>query len=432
MIAKVEIAEKEEFPLIRFEEQKEFERKEILDGKEIIYLKYKEGKEIFFGSKTYEVYKKYKAKCIDLKNVKNKKEFLEGFLLTSYKFSKYKRFEEERVKVLNVGREELIKAKIICSAVDFARDISNEPSNKINPSTFVKEIEKLFEEEPSVLVEVLDEKDIEREGLEGIISIGNSSKNKPRLLILKYLPVDKKPIALLGKGVTFDAGGLNIKPAEFMYDMNKDKSGAAVVASTIYAISKLRIPINLIGVIPLVENVISENSCKPGDIIKIGNKTVEIVHTDAEGRIILADAIEYSKRFDPEIIITVATLTGAQIVALGYLIAAFYCNDKELSKKVIAASRKTKEYVWKMPLPKFYEKLLIKGEISDIKNVPSVTSREAGSIVGALFLKQFIDRKWIHFDIAGPAILNRDWYFLRKGATGFGVRLLVEFLQSLA
>ena len=432
MIAKVEIAEKEEFPLIKFEEQKEFERKEILDGKEIIYLKYKGGKEIFLGSKTYEVYKKYKAKCIDLKNVKNKKEFLEGFLLTSYKFSKYKKFEEETVKVLNVEREELIKAKIICSAVNFARDISNEPSNKVNPSTFVKEVEKLFEEEPNVLIEVLDENDIEREKLEGIITIGNSSKNKPKVLILKYLPTNKKPIVLIGKGVTFDAGGLNLKQPEFMYDMNKDKSGAAVVVSTIYAISKLRIPINLIGIAPLVENVISENSCKPGDIIKIGNKTVEIVHTDAEGRIILADAIEYSKRFDPEIIITVATLTGAQIVALGYLIAAFYCNDKELSKKVIVASKRTREYVWKMPLPKFYERLLIRGEISDIKNVPSINSREAGSIVGALFLKQFIDRRWIHFDIAGPAIINKDWYFLRKGATGFGVRLLVEFLQSLA
>jgi leucyl aminopeptidase len=433
MIAKIEIVEKEEFPLIRFSlDQKEFERKEIVENKEIIYLKYKEGKEIFLGSKAYEAFKKYKAKCIDLKNIKDQKSFVEGFLLSSYVFTKYKEKREEIIKILNAKREEIIKAKIICNAVNFARDISNEPSNKINPETFVKEVEKFFEEEPTVLIEILNENDLEREKLEGILTIGNSSKNKPRVLILKYLPTDKKPIVLIGKGVTFDAGGLNIKPAEAMYEMNKDKSGAAVVASTIYAISKLKLPINVIGVIPLVENVISENSCKPGDIIRIGNKTVEIVHTDAEGRIILADAVEFSKRFNPEIIITIATLTGAQIVALGYLIAAFYSNDKELTRKVLEASKKTKEFVWKMPLPKFYEKLLIKGEISDIKNVPSVTSREAGSIVGALFIKQFIDRKWIHLDIAGPAIINKDWYFLKKGGTGFGTRLLIQLLESLA
>ncbi|MEM0480979.1 MAG: leucyl aminopeptidase family protein [Candidatus Aenigmatarchaeota archaeon] len=429
------IVEKEEYPLIKLDsQQKEKIKREIVNGNEIFKLKYKKGYEIFIGSKILEIIKKFEiSPCIDFSNVEDQKSLIEGLMLSAYEFSKYKKEEKEiTVKLLNVDKLQFQKARIISKAVYIARDLANEPSNKLYPQKFVEEVEKIFEGEFEVLTEVLDEKDLEREGLEGILAVGNSSENKPRLLILKYLPEkNKRPIVIIGKGVTFDTGGYNLKPSEAIYDMNKDKSGAAAVVGIIYAVSKLKLPINVIGIIPLVENAVSGKAIKPGDVIKIGNKTVEIVNTDAEGRLIIADAIVYSKRFEPEIIIDLATLTGAQVVALGKLISAFYSNDKELSRKLFEASKKTKEFVWKMPLPKFYEKM-IKGEISDIKNLPSITSREAGSIIGALFIKQFVDTKWIHLDIAGPAILDKDWYFMKKGGSGYGVRLIVELLQSLA
>ena len=188
---------------------------------------------------------------------------------------------------------------------------------------------------------------------------------------------------------------------------------------------------NLVGIIPLVENVPSSTSTKPGDIIKMfDGKTVEIVNTDAEGRLIVADSIAFAeKEFKPEYIIDIATLTGAQIVSLGYRIGAIFSNDKDLRKELIACGKKTKEYLWLLPLPKFYEED-IKGEISDLKNLKDSKSRDAGCIIGALFLKQFVKKaKWAHLDVAGPIISPKKWEWYPKGGSGFGVRLLIEWLK---
>ncbi len=303
----------------------------------------------------------------------------------------------------------------------------------MNPVTFAERVVEIFSNYKNVIVEVLNERDLEREKLNAILAIGNSSVNKPRLIVIKYLPKkDEKPIVLIGKGVCFDAGGLDIKPAEYMIDMKSDKSGAANVVAIIKLLADFNVQKNVIGILPLVENVISERATKPSDIIKIGDKTVEIVSTDAEGRLIIADAIEYSKRFNPSLYIILATLTGAQIVALGYKIAALYTNDKEIRKKIMKISREEKEFVWPMPLPKFYKKL-IKGDSTDLKNLPSINSKEAGSIIGALFIREFIgNNKFVYLDIAGPAIYPKDELWIKKGASGFGVRLIANLIQSLS
>ncbi|MEM5828496.1 MAG: leucyl aminopeptidase family protein [Candidatus Aenigmatarchaeota archaeon] len=442
---KIELSDKKLYPLIEIVKDERF-GKDFLRGfnfkisyenqNQIIYVSYLRN-EMKLASKVLDLIKNLKLKevCIDFSNLNSKKLFVESLYLSAYEFDKYKsKKQKEAIKIYAYGMDKLefIEAKIISKAVYIARDLGNEPANESYPEAFVRKVYEIFEEEPNVLIEVLDEKDLERENLKGILLVGNSSIHKPRLLILKYFGLEKnvKPIMLVGKGVCFDAGGINVKPAEYMYTMHIDKSGAANVVGIFYAVAKLKIPINLIGLIPLVENVISENSMKPGDIEKIGDKYVEIVHTDAEGRLILADAIQYGiKKFDPEIIVDMATLTGAQIVALGYKIAALYSNDNEIAKELFKIGKEIKEYVWRMPLPPFYKEL-IKSERADIKNVPSPSSREAGSIVGAMFIKEFVrNKKWVHLDIAGPAIYPKKEDWLSKDATGFGVRLIINFLQ---
>ncbi|MEM5871054.1 MAG: leucyl aminopeptidase family protein [Candidatus Aenigmatarchaeota archaeon] len=449
---KLEIAIEKEYPLVeiikdeRFGKDflKEFRFKIVEEekGKQIIYVSFMKN-EMILASKIYELINNLNLEkvCISIENLNEnlkKENFIESLYLSAYEFDKYKSKKKEKkiyIKIFGIDKTSLTKSKIISQAVYIARDLGNEPSNKLYPQAFVEKVYEIFEEVPNVYIDVLNEKDLEREKLEGILAIGNSSKNKPRLLILKYFQAEdknKKPIMLVGKGLCFDAGGINVKPAEYMYEMFADKSGAAAIVGIFYAISKLNLPLNVVGLIPLAENIISENAIKQSDIIKIGDKYVEIVHTDAEGRIVLADAIQYGiKKFDPELIIDVATLTGAQIVALGYKIAAMYSNDNQLSKKLFEIGKKKREYVWRMPLPSFYREL-IKSERADLANVRSPTSREAGSIVGALFIREFVkNKKWIHLDIAGPAIYPRKENWINKYATGFGVRLLTEFLLSL-
>lgn len=447
---KVEATSEKEYPLIEIIKDERF-GKEFLrefnfkiiekEKQEIIYVSYLKN-EMKLASKIFELVKNLRLEkvCINIGTIEEeikKENFIESLYLSAYEFEKYKTKKNEQkifIKIFGIEKNTLVKSKIVSQSVYIARDLGNEPSNKLYPQAFVEKVYEIFEESPNVYLEVLDEKDLEREKLEGILAVGNSSKNKPRVLILKYFNAknkEEKPILLIGKGLCFDAGGINIKPSEFMYEMYADKSGAAAVVGVFYGISKLNIPINLVGILPLVENIISESSMKPSDIIKIGDKYVEIVHTDAEGRLIIADAIQYGiRKFNPEIIIDLATLTGAQIVALGYKIAALYSNDNRLAQKIFFIGKKKREYVWRLPLPNFYQEL-IKSERADIANIKSPTSREAGSIVGALFIREFVKkRKWIHLDIAGPAIFPRKEDWINKGATGFGVRLLLEFLTS--
>jgi len=441
---KIHLVQERFYPCIEFVSDERF-GKEFLKGFNFKIVEEDKNQKIYvsliknemkLASKVLELIKNLKLTnvCIDFGKLKTKNLFLESLYLSAYEFDKYKTKREQteiKIGIYGMEKSEFIISKIISKAVYIARDLGNEPANKLYPQAFVEKVYQIFEEEPNVLIEVLDEYQLEKEGLKGILMVGNSSVHKPRLLILKYQGSNSKPIMLVGKGITFDAGGVNVKPAEFMYTMHADKSGAANVVGIFYAISKLKIPINLIGLIPLAENVISESSYKPGDIEKIGDKYVEIVHTDAEGRLLLADAIQYGiKRFDPELVISMATLTGAQIVALGYKIAALYSNDNQIAKELFKIGKEIKEYVWRMPMPPFY-KNLIKSERADIKNVPSPSSREAGSIVGAMFIKEFAkDKKFVHLDIAGPAIYPKKEDWMCKDATGFGTRLLTYFFMK--
>ncbi|MEM0243373.1 MAG: leucyl aminopeptidase family protein [Candidatus Aenigmatarchaeota archaeon] len=450
---KVEMALEKEYPLIEIIADERF-GKDFLKGFNFKIVEEEKGKQIIYvsllknemklASKIIEIinFLKIDKVCIDVSilstNIK-KENFVESLYLSSYEFTTYKTKKDERkviIKVYGIDRVALSKTKILSKAVYIARDLGNEPSNKLYPQAFVERVYEIFEDSPDIYIESLNEIDLEREKLEGILSVGNSSKNKPRLLILKYFRAEdrnQKPILLVGKGICFDAGGINVKPAEYMVDMYADKSGAAVVVGILYAVSKLGLPINIVATIPLAENVISESSIKQSDIIRIGDKNVEIVHTDAEGRLLIADAIQYGiKKFNPILIIDIATLTGAQIVALGYKIAALFSNDTEMSKKMFEVSKRKREYVWKMPIPNFYREL-IKSERADIVNIKSPSSRDAGSIVGALFIKEFVkDKKWIHLDVAGPAISPKKDGWINKGSTGFGVRLITEFLLEIS
>ncbi len=245
------------------------------------------------------------------------------------------------------------------------------------------------------------------------------------------MPGAKKTVALVGKGVTFDSGGLNIKTGGYMADMKSDMSGAAAVAATLVTAARLKQKINLIGAIPIVENMLSGRATRPGDIIKsYTGKTVEIGNTDAEGRLILVDAMAYAiKKYKPQITIDLATLTGACVVALGDNIAGVFSDDDELAGAITSAGEITHERCWRLPLPEDYKEML-KSDFADINNMPS--SRYGGAITAALFISEFVDKtRWAHIDIAGPAYIKKDNAYCGPGGTGFGVRLLMEVLDKL-
>lgn len=448
MKVEIKVVKEKGYPLVLpiTKKEKKFEKEFFEDiqfrrvfekGKEIIYGSFKKNEDLKFGARLIKFLKIEKVKKVWIDCSKLNSRFLvEGILLASYEFNKYKKKKkEEKIEVflVNGKKEEVKLAKLISEAVYFARDLENEPANKLYPAKFVEIAKKKLKGMKKIKIKVFDEKELEKKGFGGIIAVGKGSSNKPRFLVIEYKGNGKeRSIALVGKGVCFDAGGIHLKPSGYIEDMKMDMSGAAVVLSLIWLASKTNLKINLVGAIPLVENVPSANATKPGDIIKMyDGQTVEVVNTDAEGRLILADALAYvEKNYKPKLIIDFATLTGSIIVALGYYIAGIFGNDKENILKLIKIGKKVKEYVWKLPLPKFYEEL-IKGEISDLKNIVSPNYRGAGSITAALFLKQFVKKsKWIHLDIAGTSIFDKEWEWMTKGGTGFGIRLIFEFLKK--
>jgi leucyl aminopeptidase len=275
---------------------------------------------------------------------------------------------------------------------------------------------------------VLDEFEIKDLGMGGVIGVSQGSARPPRFIILEYGSQSKKPVVLVGKGVTFDTGGISIKPAASMSEMKMDMSGAAAVIGTFEAVSRLKMPVHIVGLIPAVENMPSGTSVRPGDILRHFNgKTSEVDNTDAEGRLILADALGYAEKYKPSAVIDLATLTGAVVVALGHYATGMMGNDDKLMKTLKIAGEKTYERVWRLPMFDEYEKL-IKSDVADVKNVGG---RWAGAITAAWFLKKFIgDYKWTHLDIAGTAILEENLDYAPKGGSGVGVRLLTEFLKN--
>lgn len=358
-----------------------------------------------------------------------------GSTLAQYRFGKYRtksQPDEVSIHYLSGSEGVLKKARAIAEAVNFARDLGNEPAGSLSPAMFVKAVKQKFKGLP-VEIGVLDEKDLEEQGFGGIIGVGKGSVNPPRLLTARYTGSGERPIALVGKGVVFDSGGINLKPSDGGIErMYSDKCGAADVISVTLGAALLALRADLIAIAPLVENMPSGGALKPGDIIKTySGKTVEVLNTDAEGRLILADALAYAQQeFNPVALIDVATLTGTKVQALGSRIGAVMGNNQELVNSIVGAGDRTCEPYWQLPLPAFYQDLL-KSERADIRNVVGSGFREAGAIIAGLFLNEFVkETPWAHLDIAGSALANSDSGWTARGATGFSVRSLLELAET--
>ncbi|MEW6738944.1 MAG: leucyl aminopeptidase [Nitrospirota bacterium] len=359
--------------------------------------------------------------------------FIEGGLLSLYKFEKYKKSENSKeIKTATIlGTDKDIPLKWLqtsVSAVNFAKDLVNTPSNDMTP-TVLSNVAKSISGK-KIKVKVLEKKDIEKEGMGAYLSVSKGSAEPPKLIIVEYKGGKGGPLALVGKSITFDSGGISLKPAEGMEKMKYDMSGGASVLAIIKAASELELPVNIVGILPATENLPGGSASKPGDIVKtITGKTIEIINTDAEGRLALADAIGYAiKYYKPKAVIDIATLTGACSIALGNEAMAMMGNGDDLMEKLKRASEDTYERVWQMPLYDEY-KDYIKSDAADIKN----SGGKNGSLVTAgYFLKEFAgDTPWVHLDIAGTAWNDKDKPYMPKGATAIGVRLLLNFLKEI-
>jgi leucyl aminopeptidase len=358
---------------------------------------------------------------------------VEGAVLGSYRFLKYKGADEpsrlERFVIL--GRkgarvDEAVRVgSAVADAVVWARDIVNEPSGEKPPAAFADAAKRRLRG-AGVTVQVLSGAQLEAERLGGILGVGQGSAQKPRLVKLRYSPPGATAtLALVGKGVVFDSGGLSIKTAAGMETMKTDMSGAAAVIAAMSVLRVAGVKARVLGYVPMVENMPSGTAIRPGDVLTIRNgKTVEVLNTDAEGRLILADGLSLAAEEQPDAVVDIATLTGACVVALGDKVAGLMGNNDDLIAAVRAAADRVGEAVWPLPLPSDYRKL-IDSEVADVANVSG--GRYAGALTAGLFLAEFVDDvPWAHLDIAGPARAGSDDGYVVKGGTGFGVRTLVE------
>ncbi|MBM3162332.1 MAG: leucyl aminopeptidase [Chlorobi bacterium] len=376
--------------------------------------------------------------------------FIEGCFIGAYRFERLKsgklagkkegggkkkeivdlvlRTEPAQLAALRDGAE---TGRIVGSCQNRARDLVNLPGNLLN----AEDISRAAAESGArggYEVTVFGKEEIESMGMGGLLAVNKGSVHPPTFTVLDYRPAGKpsKTVALVGKGVTFDSGGISLKPSEGMGEMKSDMAGAAAVIGALEAVSLLKLPVRVIGFLPATDNMPSGSALKPGDVITtFSGITVEVGNTDAEGRLILADALIYAKKqYDPDIIIDLATLTGACIVALGYGVAGLFSNNDRLSEDICNAGQRTGEKVWRMPLWEEYAEM-IKSDVADVSNLGA---RGAGSVTAAKFLETFIDghKKWAHIDIAGPSFSTGKSGAKATGATGFGVRLLVDLLRA--
>ncbi len=367
---------------------------------------------------------------------------VEGAMLGLYRFTPYKTLEEDKKGELSEftiveGRPGLLEdvtdgaktAEIISRAVYCARDLVSTPPNDMTPAILADRAGDVAKE-GNLKFEALDETSMKKLGMGALLGVARGSAEEAKLIILEYNGGSKndRPIVLVGKGITFDSGGISIKPSAKMDEMKSDMSGGAAVIGTIKAAAELRIPLNVVGIIPATENLPGGRAYKPGDILKsMSGITIEIKNTDAEGRLILADALTFAGRYKPAAIIDLATLTGACVVALGDYLTGMLGTDSNLKEEIRSASDATGETVWELPLWHEYDDL-IKSDVADIQNTGG---RAGGTITAALLLKRFTgDYPWVHLDIAGPALLSKDKPYIPKGASGVGVRLLVQFLMD--
>jgi leucyl aminopeptidase len=378
----------------------------------------------------------------EIEPISSVSQIIEGSKMALYKFDKFKaeKTENEPNLTIIVSKSNKISkaiktSEIVADGVIFTKSIANLPPNECTPTTLAN-FAKMISKKNKMKCSVISKLELKKRGFGGISAVGQGSKNEPKLIVLEHNngPINQKPIVLVGKAVTFDTGGISLKPGDKMDEMKFDKCGGCTVLGIMKAVSELRLPINVVGIVPSVENMPGGESYRPGDIIKLySGKTAEILNTDAEGRLILADALSYGeKQFSPKAIIDFATLTGACIVALGTNVAAIVSNDEKLIKKINDSSKRTSEEIWELPLNQDYMDM-IKSDVADMKNVG--IGRAAGTITAAAFLKNAInDTPWIHFDIAGVAwtqTATKEKSYNPKGATGFGVRLILDYLQKL-
>ena len=364
----------------------------------------------------------------------------EGLLLASYQFDKFKSEKEgtilKEASIIFEKSDECIEQGIaegiiVSEGVFAARDFVNDPANHITPKNFAERIKEMSEKN-EMAVKIYDKKEMEQLGMGCLLAVAQGSRNEPRLIVVEYRgSKDSDFYALVGKGVTFDSGGISLKPEKGMMEMKGDMAGGAAVAGAINVIAKLKLPINVTAVIPCVENMPSGEAMRPGDVLlSMSGKTVEVFSTDAEGRLILADALTFISEKKPKMIIDLATLTGSCVVALGYNVAGLFGNYSTLLEKIFESGGRTDERIWQMPLYKESSKA-IKSEIADIKNMGHDYGG-AGSSTAAAFLKEFVgDTPWAHIDMAGTFWAKEDDKINRKGATGWGVRLLVDFFRNL-
>ncbi len=362
-----------------------------------------------------------------------------NFEMANFEFIEYKTPTEqgwgfvEEITIVSDDRsvkEGFAKGQTIGEGVNESRVMANTPGGVMTPGKLARKAKEAAGK-TSLKVKVLGGKEIGKLKMGGMLAVSSGSKEEPRFIILEYSGGGKeKPVVLIGKGVTFDSGGLSLKPAEAMQGMHTDMSGGAAVLSALILASKLKLKKNIVGLIPAVENMPSGTSYRPGDIIKtMSGKTIEVLNTDAEGRIILADALTYAKKYDPKLVIDIATLTGAAMIALGQRASAIFTRDEKLEKLIRDIGEESGDYVWPLPLWDEYEED-IKGTFGDIANTGK--NRYGGAITAAIFLYQFAkEYPWVHIDIA-PRMTAVEGELLAKGSSGAPVRLLIKLLEQIS
>ncbi len=368
---------------------------------------------------------------------------VEGLLLAGYAFDKYQTSQEENGRVSDVtilfpdaaanqaAASRVAETKAVCDAVWFARDLVSQPGNVATP-TYLAERAREMAGSLGIRCTILEREEMERLGMGALLAVSRGSHQPPKFIVLDYRGGSEQqpPVVLVGKGITFDAGGISLKPGEGMEKMKDDMAGAAAVMGTMMAAATLELPLNLVVLVPAAENLPGGGAYKPGDVLhSMAGKTIEIVNTDAEGRLVLCDALHYAQQYRPAALIDVATLTGACVIALGPFASGVMGNDRGLTRELREAGELTGERLWELPLWEEYGELL-KSDIADMKNAGG---RSAGTISAGWFLKEFAGgNKWAHLDIAGTAWEEKGRPYLPKGATGVGVRLLIQYLRGVS
>ncbi|WKZ70721.1 MAG: leucyl aminopeptidase [Melioribacteraceae bacterium] len=379
-----------------------------------------------------------------IKNLFHSEEYyyqsiFEGVYLGNYNFDLYKSKKKSAKKLevvlvtknVSLSKKAIATSNKLMNAVDFTRDLVNEPAITLTPAELAKRT-KIELTKQGIKVTVINKKQLKEKKMGAILAVGSASPNDPCMIVMHYKPKVKvkRKIALVGKGVTYDTGGLSIKPTQGMLEMKADMAGGATVIGILKAAAELKLPYEIIGVVPAVENTIAGNAYKPGDVIRTASgKSIEVKDTDAEGRIILADALEFASKQKPDEMFDFATLTGAVAVALGLYSAGMFTKNDNLADLLYETGMRTYERVWRLPFWDDYNKLID----SDIADVSNLGPRWGGAITAGKFLEKFVDEKipWVHLDIAGTAIENDMNNYTKKWHTGFGVRLMIDYLQNL-